>query len=240
MKVLATDLDGTFLGGTERTRNALTRHFRDSSDRRLLYVTGRSTRSVMALVKEGALPAPDAMICDVGTFVAHADGTPDEGDVMQDLRASWGDRSRAVLSAFRELPGVRLQENFGPHRVSFYYDDPNVLPEAHAKAEALGCDGLASDNRFFDVLPRGINKGTTLKRLMQQWQVPTDNVLVAGDTLNDLSMLVSGYPAVVVGNAEPALLSQLPDSPHIIRAQGHGCEGIVEALRHLGVEVAHV
>jgi hydroxymethylpyrimidine pyrophosphatase-like HAD family hydrolase len=108
------------------------------------------------------------------------------------------------------------------------------------RAQALGCDGLASDNRFFDVLPPGVNKGTTLKRLMQQWQMPTESVLVAGDTLNDLAMLVSGYPAVAVGNAESALLSKLPESASIVRAKAHGCEGIVEALRHFGVEVPHV
>lgn len=240
MKVLATDLDGTFLGGTERARRALTQHFRDDPERRLLYVTGRSSRSVMELVADGTLPAPDAMICDVGTFVANADGTPYDGVVMQDLSTSWGDRSNVVRAAFADLRGLRLQEHFGPHRVSFYYDDANALPEAQARAEALGCDGLASDNRFFDVLPRGINKGTTLKRLMQQWDVPTEAVLVAGDTLNDLAMLVSGYPAVVVGNAESALLSRLPDLSQLVRAQAHGCDGIIEALRHFGVEVAHV
>jgi HAD superfamily hydrolase (TIGR01484 family) len=240
MKVLATDLDGTFLGGTARAREALTKHFRDDPDRRLLFVTGRSSRSVTELVAAGTLPRPDAMICDVGTFVANADGTPYEGEVMDDLRATWADRSDAVRNAFADLRGLRLQEYFGPHRVSFYYDDATSLPEAHARAEALGCDGLASDNRFFDVLPRGVNKGSTLMRLMQQWQMPTESVLVAGDTLNDLAMLVSGYPAVAVGNAESALLSKLPESASIVRAKAHGCEGIVEALRHFGVEVPHV
>lgn len=238
-RVLATDLDGTFLGGSAAARARLTAHFRDDAERTLLFVTGRSSRSVTELVAAGTLPRPDAMISDVGSFVAHGDGTPFEGPLLEDIRATWNDRATAVRTAFADLEGLRIQAYFGPHRVSYYYDTPDVLPEARARAEALGCDGLVSDNKYFDVLPRGVNKGSTLRRLMQEWGVPDAAVLVAGDTLNDLSMLASGLPAVVVGNAEAALLAALPTSERIHRATAPGCEGILEALSILGVEVAH-
>lgn len=232
MRILATDLDGTFLGGSADARGRLTRFFRDHPERTLLYVTGRSARSVTQLVSEGVLPQPDAMICDVGSYIAHADGTPYEGPLLADIRANWADRSEAVKAAFAELRGLRLQDYFGPHRVSYYFDAPDVLQEALARADALGCDGLVSDNKYFDVLPRGVNKGSTLRRLMQEWKVPDEHVLVAGDTLNDLAMLASGLPAVVVGNAEPALLDRLPPSDRIHRASAHGTDGILEALAH--------
>ncbi|HET8770551.1 MAG TPA: HAD family hydrolase [Gemmatimonadaceae bacterium] len=240
VRVLATDLDGTFLGGSAAARAALTAHFRDDPSRRLVFVTGRSSRSVGQMVADGVLPEPDAMICDVGTWVAHGDGTPYDGGVMDDIRATWDDRAQRVQEAFAGLQGLRLQEYFGPHRVSYYYDTPDVLPEAHARAAALGCDGLVSDNRFFDVLPRGVNKGATLHRMARDWQMSDHEVLVAGDTLNDLSMLTAGFPAVVVGGAEPALLEQLPESDRIVRASAPGCDGIIEALARFGVEVAYV
>ena len=69
---------------------------------------------------------------------------------------------------------------------------------------------------------------------------PFVEILVAGDTLNDLSMLTAGFPAVAVGGAEPALLEQLPKSDRIVRASAPGCDGIIEALAHFGVEVAYV
>jgi hydroxymethylpyrimidine pyrophosphatase-like HAD family hydrolase len=240
IRVLATDLDGTFLGGSATARRALTAHFRDAPERRLLYVTGRSSRSVMQLVAEGVLPRPDAMICDVGSFVAAADGTPVDSAVMRDIQQTWDDRSDRVRSAFARLGGLRLQSHFGPYRVSYYYDTPAVIPEAMQIAHDLGCDGLTSDNRFFDVLPRGVNKGSTLQRLMHEWDVPRSGVLVAGDTLNDLSMLTSGFPAVAVGNAEAALLPKLPPSNLLVRAEAHGTDGIVEALSHFGVEIPRV
>jgi len=238
IRVLATDLDGTFLGGSAAARRALTAHFRDDPDRRLLYVTGRSSQSVTELVTGGVLPAPDAMICDVGSFVAAADGTRVDSAVMRDIQQTWDNRSDRVRSAFARLGGLRLQSYFGPYRVSYYYDTPNVIPEAMQIAHDLGCDGLTSDGRFFDVLPRGVNKGSTLQRLMHEWGVPATGVLVAGDTLNDLSMLTSGFPAVAVGNAEAALIPRLPTSHLLVRAEAHGTDGIVEALSHFGVEIA--
>lgn len=237
MRVLATDLDGTFLGGSQESRERLTRFFRDHPDRTLLYVTGRSARSVTQLVADGTLPRPDAMICDVGAYVAHPDGTPYEGALLSDIRSRWGERSEAVKAAFATIDGLRLQDAFGPYRVSYYFDAPEILPLAVEIAQALGCDGLVSDNLYFDVLPKGVNKGSTLTRLLHEWNVRPDDVLVAGDTLNDLAMLASGLSAVVVGNAEPALLDRLPPSDRIVRATQHGTDGIVEALHSLKVDL---
>lgn len=239
MRLLATDLDGTFLGGSAEGRAALTRYFRDDPARTLLFVTGRSSRSVTALVRQGVLPEPDAMICDVGSYIAHADGTPYEGPLLSDIAGRWGERSAAVKEAFADLAGLRLQEHFGPYRVSYYYDTAKVLDEAYRRAEALGCDGLVSDNLYFDVLPKGVNKGTTLRRLMEEWGVPDEEVLVAGDTLNDLAMLTCGLPAVAVGGSEAGLLARLPASDQIYRARAEGTDGILEALAHHGVEVPH-
>lgn len=240
MRILATDLDGTFLAGDASTRAKLTARFRDDADRTLLYVSGRSSRSIVELVDAGALPRPDAMICDVGCYVADARGAPIEGELLTAIADAWGDRREKVEAAFADLKGLRLQEYFGPYRVSYYFDSPAVLPEAKARASALGCDGLVSDNKFFDVLPRGVNKGSTLRRFVQSLGVADDEVLVAGDTLNDLAMLTAGFPAVAVGNSEPALLAALPNDSRIYRASRTGCDGIAEALSHLGVEVSRV
>jgi hydroxymethylpyrimidine pyrophosphatase-like HAD family hydrolase len=95
----------------------------------------------------------------------------------------------------------------------------------------MGFDGLLSDDKYFDVLPRGVNKGSTLQRVLLDQGIAPDSVLVAGDTLNDLSMLTLGLPAVAVGNAEQALVAALSGLPEIFRAEQHGAAGIMEALR---------
>jgi hydroxymethylpyrimidine pyrophosphatase-like HAD family hydrolase len=61
-------------------------------------------------------------------------------------------------------------------------------------------------------------------------------VVTAGDTLNDLAMFETGLMGVMVGNAEPELVAQLPRLPRVYRARADGCAGIAEGLRHFGFD----
>ena len=122
------------------------------------------------------------------------------------------------------------QDGIGPFRKSYFYAHTPVALQGKAIVEAMGFDGLLSDDKYFDVLPRGVNKGSTLQRALRDQGVAPDSVLVAGDTLNDLSMLTIGLPSVAVGNSEKALMAALPEAPQIYRAEEHGAAGILEAL----------
>ena len=116
--------------------------------------------------------------------------------------------------------------------MSFDLDPATFDESAVERVEALGLDALISDNRFFDVLPKGISKGPSLKRLLAYLGLREDRTLVAGDTLNDLSMLALGLPAVAVGGSEPALVAELRGAPHVHLATGIGVSGIAEAITH--------
>ena len=59
-------------------------------------------------------------------------------------------------------------------------------------------------------------------------------VVVAGDTLNDLGLFQAGYSGIMVGNAEQPLRDWLPQLPKTYLAEGEGCSGILEGLRHFG------
>ena len=231
--ILATDLDGTFLAGSAKARETLLARFLHTPGAQLLYVTGRSAASVEDLIAAGTLPRPHTMICDVGCDIVsptpcqHADAT------LNWIQNCWGDRGEHIHAALETLPGLRLQERFGPNRLAYYYDDPQVLEPARAVVRRFGCDPLDSDGIYFDVLPPGVNKGSTLMRLIKARGASPNDVLVAGDTLNDLAMLSAGFNAVAVGGSEPALLKRLPDAAHIYRATAPGCDGIVEALHTL-------
>ena len=58
-------------------------------------------------------------------------------------------------------------------------------------------------------------------------------MLCAGDTLNDLSMLESGLPAVAVGNSEADLKARLDGCETVYHARAHGAAGIIEAIAAL-------
>ena len=111
--------------------------------------------------------------------------------------------------------------------------DPVIFDDAVlSKIDRLGLDVQRSDNRFLDILPRGVSKGPSLLRLLEYLCVPHRSTLVAGDTLNDLSMLSLGIPAVAVGGSEAELIRQLSGEPYVYCADGAGVNGIVEAIYH--------
>lgn len=237
MHILATDLDGTFLGGSDAARQRLIAHFLDQPQNQLIYVTGRSVNSVEELIRTGRLPRPNGMICDVGTTVACDQGQTLAGKAHDAVEAAWKGRSEEVQDALADVAGLNLQADFGPRRVSYHFEPHADLETAARTVRELGLDPLISDNLYFDVLPPGVNKGTTLRRWLEQHGHGMDAALAAGDTLNDLALLNAGTAAVVVGNAEPALLEALQDSERLYRASGHGCDGIVEACKHFGIDL---
>lgn len=238
--VLATDLDGTFLGGSLAERRALYDWIEGHRDEiGLVFVTGRDPRFIEGLCAgdEGlAAPWPDYVIGDVGTTIAEV-LPPNEGSRIRPIPAleteisdAWADKGQIVRAALDGHPGLEIQQTEFRYRVSYHFDPKTYCSTAEQKVSRLGLDHLISDDRYFDVLPRGISKGPSLRRLVDHLGVAPGRVLAAGDTLNDLSMLESGLKAVAVGGSEPALIERLGDRPQVHKALRHGAGGIAEAV----------
>ena len=235
--VLATDLDGTFLGGSATDRDKFYAWIENNRARvGLVFVTGRDPGFIREEVRRG-LPSPDYVIADVGTtiaaFDAHGHVSP-IAELEADIVEAWGHAGPTVESALRAIPGLRLQSTGFRHRVSYDLDPAEFDPKAFDIVAELGLDALMSDNRFLDVLPKGVSKGPSLLRLLDHLSINTSKTLVAGDTLNDLSMLELGLPAVAVGGSEPALIERVRGMAHLHCAEGLGVSGIAEAILKFG------
>ncbi len=232
--VLATDLDGTFLGGSDADRDHLYEWV--EQNRRtigLIFVTGRDPKFIQDLCGAGRIPWPDYVVGDVGTTIAHVDpstGLTPIASLEADITAAWNDLGPKVRAKLDGHAGLRLQPTEFRYRVSYYMQPDEFDDSAVQIVESLGADVLISDNLYFDVLPRGISKGPSLLRLIDHLGVDASRVLAAGDTLNDLSMLIAGTPAVAVGGSEADLLRALPPSDRIHRAKAIGAAGILEAI----------
>jgi hydroxymethylpyrimidine pyrophosphatase-like HAD family hydrolase len=233
---LATDLDGTFLGGSEQDRRAL---YDAITARRgemgLIFVTGRDPDFIEQLCGEGFVPWPDLVIGDVGTTIARVENRKVRpvAELERPIAEAWGDSGHRVRAALHGAPGLTLQPTPFRHRVSYDLDLGAYDGTPELIVQDLGLDWLISADRFFDVLPPGVSKGPSLLRLVDHLRLPRHRVLAAGDTLNDLSMLAAGVPAVAVGGSEPALLRALEGHDHVHRAEGIGAAGIAEALTRL-------
>lgn len=237
--VLATDLDGTFLGGSAADRETLYRWIDQNRDTvGLVFVTGRDLPFIEDLYHSGTVPAPDFVIADVGTTVARrspAGGLSPDVTLEQPIAAAWHGKARAVEQAMASVPGLRLQPTPFRQRRSYDICTDDFDPVDLDHVPALGVDVLVSDNRFVDILPRGVSKGPTLRRVLSSLGVEAQRVLSAGDTLNDLSMLTENVWSVAVGGSEPALLQRLPDAEDIYRAKRIGAGGILEAIAALNL-----
>lgn len=237
--VLATDLDGTFLGGSEASRERLYGWIEQNRENvGLIFVTGRDPGFIRDLTRKSGVPRPDYVVGDVGTTIASVDVdhmlNPIE-ELEAEIASAWADAGARVQAALHQKKGLRLQSTGFRYRAS-YDMDPDLFDKSALDVVAdLGLDALVSDNRYFDVLPKGVSKGPSLLRLLTHLNVPNERCLVAGDTLNDLSMLELGLPAVAVGNSEPALVEALKGQKHVHFASGEGAAGIAEAILALDV-----
>ncbi len=241
--ILATDLDGTYLSpDLNETTSDLYKTIKDNREKVILiYVTGRGFESIVSLLDDSSLPRPDYLIADVGATVLkrHGDSYAAVVPLQNDIADKWPGRE-AVLGRTAGLKGLVLQEVPQERRCSFYYENTAILPGIKVIAKNLGLAVLTSADRYLDFLPLGVSKGHSLTQLLRSEGLPEEKVLVAGDTLNDLSLMQTGYRGVVVGNGEPALkeaviLEATPGSAHeIYQAKAFGPAGILEAMDYHG------
>ena len=230
--VLATDLDGTFLGGSDEDRKTLYDWIEANRESvGLIFVTGRDPDFIAELC-DGGVPWPEYVIGDVGTTIAKVENrqiTP-MAELEEDIAERWGNAGDRVREALADAPGLELQDTDFRYRVSYLLTPSDLQSETVRMVEDMGFDWIASDNKYFDVLPKGISKGPSLKKLVSHLCVSPNAVLAAGDTLNDLSMLECGLPAVAVGGSEDALVERVEPLSHVYLAKAIGAAGISEAI----------
>lgn len=234
--ILATDLDGTFLGGTDEQRSALYADLRDRDDLTLIFITGRDVDFIRELLRSPEMPRPRYVVGDIGTSIYDGRTLEPVAELEAPIVAKWNDANDRVLKLLEDEPGLKLQQTPFRHRVSYDYEPKDLRPESIAKVQAAGFDCLLSASCFFDVLPKGISKGPTLVRLVEELQLDAESVLVAGDTLNDLSLFQTGYQGVAVANSEPKLSAAVRDMPNVYRSQFDGAAGIADAIRFFQFE----
>ncbi|MEK8084999.1 glucosylglycerol-phosphate synthase [Aquabacterium sp. A3] len=236
--ILATDLDGTFLAGDAATRHRLYQLVSLHADVDLIFVTGRGLESVLPLLSDPTIPQPKYIICDVGATVVEGATLQPVQPLQSDIEQRWPGE-HAIERIMSEYPQFSRQDVPQQRRCSYFCEPGAISDDVHRIAQELDCDLLYSADRYLDFLPRGVNKGSTLRALIEHLGASDKDVLVAGDTLNDLSMYGVGFQGVCVGRSEAALLEATRGLDHVLHAKGAGCAGILEAIGHFQLLPIH-
>lgn len=186
----------------------------------LAYVTGRQRTLIEDAIVTYRLPVPDFVIGDVGTTIcrvgpelhwAHLDAWEEQ------IAGDWGGHSHGELRALlRDIPALRMQERSRQSRLklSFYlplYAEIDELAAAiRARLEPLGVrarlvwsvDDIA-DVGLLDVLPASASKLHAIEALMREQGFAPGQTVFCGDSGNDLEVLASRIPSVLVANSRP-------------------------------------
>ena len=230
--ILATDLDGTFLHGSEVEKRQFYDFLRTNRDQfGVIFVTGRTLDLIKDLYATGFDFIPDYIVADHGTVIVHGDDHQPVEPIQSKVKAQWQQSEHEVLlNLLNNEPTISIQPFNPPYRHAYYYQSEIIKDHLLPEIKALGFECIASSGVYLDILPRNFNKGATLLYLLDHLRVDHNNVITAGDTLNDLPLFRTGLPGIVVGNAETNLIPHVASMDNIYLSPYHGVSGIIDGL----------
>jgi sucrose-6F-phosphate phosphohydrolase len=220
--LICTDLDRTLMPNGPQPESAGARRcFAQLAGRpevTLVYVTGRHRTLVEEAIAAYRLPPPDFVIGDVGTTIyrvgaehawEHLAGWEDE------IARDWAGRTHSdLLTLLKAFPVLRLQERSKQNRLKLSYylplhqDIDALTPAISERLEQAGIrarlvwsvDDIANVG-LLDVLPARASKRHAIEALMREKGFDRDQTVFCGDSGNDLEVLISPIPAVLVANS---------------------------------------
>jgi sucrose-6F-phosphate phosphohydrolase len=183
----------------------------------LVYVTGRDRRLVLDAITTYDLPQPDYALTDVGSTIYRIVA----GDWQQleawnhHLSTRWPKTtSRRIRSIVDRVSGPCLQEEAKQNtfKVSFYVplqlDVDQIIGDIkkQLQREGIAANLIWSIDEqkgvgLLDILPDGADKRQAIRFLQQQLGFGDDELLFAGDSGNDLQVINSDIPSILVANA---------------------------------------
>ena len=219
--LLCTDLDRTLIPNGSQPESQRAREYLESFVSRpevtLVFVSGRDRVLVEHAISGYDLPTPDFVIGDVGTTIYRVGPTHDWSALaawQHEIAVDWGGKSAADLQRILgDLDGLQLQESSKQNlfKVSFYVpvdlDIGGLSSVIHQRLETAGIQARlvwsvdeVDNTGLLDVLPLRASKLHAIEALMRQQGFNSDNTVFCGDSGNDMEVLVSPVPAVLVAN----------------------------------------
>ncbi len=259
MKIVATDLDRTLLpNGPHPDDGALPLFKKLITQNQItpIFVTARRLESVQRVLQEYDLPTPEAIIASVGSAIYFRENSQfiayhDWPTTIQKRAQGWQRESIfEALKSFSELV-LQKEEEQNPFKLSYYLYGlekfETVTPLIMQRVATLcGKDAeitlskdFNADLTYIDIMPTSVSKLTALQFLQEKMKFTQKQLLFAGDSGNDMTIILSHFDAILVGNAEESLKKKaqqqkkrgklyLPSGIHGLN--GNYTSGILEAL----------
>ncbi|MBI2415173.1 MAG: HAD-IIB family hydrolase [Candidatus Kerfeldbacteria bacterium] len=266
--LLASDLDCTVLpNGVEPLSPGAMELFTNFVQRpqvHLAYVSGRDLGLIQKALTEYHVPLAHTIISDVGTTIYSC---RDHSFVIDEawsnqIGVDWkGYTGPDIASWLKQFSQLTLQPPAKQNRFKLSYFTPveidhvtlinqiqQILRQHTIAAAVIFSIDQVVKTGLLDILPASATKRQAVDYLIKKLNITTDQVVYAGDSGNDLEPLTSGYKAIVVNNAAPAVkdeIKQLAQTKGVLDKiyfaqggyqgmNGNYVAGIVEGLQHFG------
>ena len=154
---------------------------------------------------------------DVFELISYVDQHfPEVGIQVCTFEKTYFCKENGVMSRFRKQTGLPnyianyYEVNEQIAKIIFGSDKPSELLEIekalreHPLAESF--DFISSEKSLFEILPRGVNKGLSLVKLVEYLGIDSKKTIAIGDYNNDIGMFESAAIGVAVSNACQAAL----------------------------------
>lgn len=271
--LICTDLDRTLLPNGSQPESPLARDYFARlvarSEVTLAYVSGRHRGLVEDAILDYQLPLPDWVIGDVGTTIyqVRAGEWHHWPEWEQAIAADWqGAKAGDLRHLFTDLSPLRLQEESkqNAYKLSYYLPLPidisalqremtqrlntrNLTASLIYSVDETACAGL------LDVLPARATKLHAVELLMRHQGFDINNIVFAGDSGNDIPVLASAIPSVLVANAAQEVVEQAHSLAMeqgtmaafyqarggFLGMNGNYCAGILEGVAHYHPDTIH-
>ena len=106
--------------------------------------------------------------------------------------------------AVREVNDFVKAVNFGFNKILLSGEPDNMKKVENHMAEMFGdkVNVFRSDPHFVELLPKYVDKGVAVEKLMRYLDINRDKVICVGDSINDMPMLRYAGMGVAMGNAQ--------------------------------------
>jgi sucrose-6F-phosphate phosphohydrolase len=236
----------------------------------LVYVSGRDIHLLQQAINDYHIPLPDYAIGDVGTtlYQISAGNWQAQTDWSDHIGQDWQQQHATSLQQYlTDLPILRIQEpeKQNIHKLSYYVDldipEQFIITEIRERLEAhqikaniiYSIDEMA-ETGLVDILPQRASKYHAIEFLIERLEMSKNDTVFAGDSGNDLPVLISDIPAVIVNNALASIKNnarRLADTKGLAQQlylarggfyglNGNYCAGVLEGLIHFHPELRNL
>jgi len=259
--LLCTDLDRTLVPNGSQPESpharALFSRLIASNAVKLAYVSGRHLALIEQAIDEYQLPMPDFAVADVGSTIYRREQNQWQHWQAwdQEIAGDWQGMSRESLHALlADYPDLQLQEaeKQNTHKLSYYLptnlnhmaviDDIRThLEKENIRANLIWSIDELQNIGLLDILPASVNKLHAITFLIEHSGFDRQHTIFAGDSGNDLDVLLSPIPSVLVANADQQVRSAVHAAPEdtlyiaqgdFLKMNGNYSAGILEGIAH--------